>query len=147
MRPTYGATEVARSAQSPAFLSSYPGGSAIETSCCSGSIICNGGVWVLLIVLLYAFLRMQPLLGTMGMIVCLPNLNMEAVTNCLSQMVGAFQIERGREFITQYFCITDWDVRSIDNLFYCRLCRVAFSLCKIMAGSRCFSHFVQIAAV
>lgn len=78
----------------------------------------------------------------MGVIVCLLNLNMEAVTNCLSQMVGAFQIERGREFITQYFCITDWDVRSIDNLFYCRLCRVAFSLCKIMAGSRRFSHFV-----
>lgn len=46
-------------------------------------------------------------------------------------MVGAFQIERGREFITQYFCITDWDVRSIDNLFYCRLCRVAFSSAKL----------------
>lgn len=62
----------------------------------------------------------------MGVIVCLLNLNIEAVTNCLSQMVGAFQIERGREFITQYFCITDWDVRSIDNLSYCRVCRMVF---------------------
>lgn len=78
----------------------------------------------------------------MGVIVCLLNLNIEAVTNCLSQMVGAFQIERGREFITQYFCITDWDVRSIENLSYCRVCCMVFSLCKIMAGSRRFSHFV-----
>lgn len=78
----------------------------------------------------------------MGVIVCLLNLNIEAVTNCLSQMVGAFQIERGREFITQYFCITDWDVRSIDNLSYCRVCRMVFSLGKIMAGCRRFSHFV-----
>lgn len=62
----------------------------------------------------------------MGVIACLLNLNIEAVTNCLSQMVGAFQIERGREFITQYFCITDWDVRSIDNLSYCRLCCMVF---------------------
>lgn len=94
---------------------------------------------MLLIVLLYAFLQMQPLLGTMGVIVCLLNLNIEAVTNCLSQMVGAFQIEKGREFITQYFCITDWDVRSIANPSCCRLCCIDFfSLCKIMAGSRHF---------
>lgn len=104
------------------------GNSAIETSCFGGWIICNRGVLVLLIVLLYAFLLMQPLLGTMGVIVCLLNLNIEAVTNCLSQMVGAFQMERGREFITQYFCITDWDVRSIGNLSYCRVCRAFFSL-------------------
>lgn len=124
------------------------GNSATETSCLGGSIICNRGVLVLLIVLLYAFLQMQPLLGTMGVIVCLLNLNIEAVTNCLSQMVGAFQIERGREFITQYFCITDWDVRSIGNLCHCRVCSMLFFFpTKIMAGTRRFSHFVQIAAV
>lgn len=64
--------------------------------------------------------QMQALFGTMVVIVCLLNLNTKAVTNCLSQMVGASQIRRGREFITQYFCITDWDVRSISNLSYCR---------------------------
>lgn len=57
----------------------------------------------------------------MLVIVCLLNLYTKAVTNWLSQMVGASQIRRGREFITQYFCITDWDVRSISNLFYCRV--------------------------
>jgi hypothetical protein len=34
------------------------GNSTIETSCFGGWIICNGGVLVLLIVLLYAFLQM-----------------------------------------------------------------------------------------
>lgn len=67
------------------------------------------------------FLQMLALLGTMLVIVCLLNLNTKAVTNWLSQMVGASQIRRGREFITQYFCITDWDVRSISNLFSCRV--------------------------
>lgn len=67
------------------------------------------------------FLQMLALLGTMLVIVCLLNLYTKAVTNWLSQMVGASQIRRGREFITQYFCITDWDVRSISNLFYCRV--------------------------
>lgn len=77
-----------------------------------------------------------------GRIVCLLNLNMEAVTNCLSQMVGAFRSREAGNLLLIISVLLIGREEHRQSVLLQAL-SVAFPSAKlVMAGSRRFSHFV-----